>query len=177
LSRVCKKCNQEVPPGRCKVCQKEYSRLYAKRNPRQDYYKAYQRTEKRKAVAREYYQSDRFKSLYRERVKTDPLFALKCRLRSLLYHSIKGRFSLGTKAAKLLGADFETVQLHLISTAIKNYGKYFPNRKYHIDHIVPCSSASSCDELIPLQNYTNLQYLTPSDNLEKGHKLDWSINS
>ena len=73
--------------------------------------------------------------------------------------------------------DFATVHAYLIETAKKNYGgKYFPNRKYHIDHVIPNASAITEDDLIKLQHYTNLQYLYAKDNLQKSAKLDWDLS-
>ena len=43
--------------------------------------------------------------------------------------------------------------------------------EWHIDHIVPLSSANTEEELIRLCHYTNLQPLWAEDNLKKGGKL------
>lgn len=103
---------------------------------------------------------------------------MSCNLRGLLNKSItKQGFSKDTKTANLLGCDFETIQNHLILSAINNYGfLYSPFVKYEIDHIIPCSSATSEEELIKLQHYTNLQYLTEEDNINKSNKMDWNIS-
>jgi len=75
-----------------------------------------------------------------------------------------------SRTAQLLGADFNTVINHLIKTAIDTYGYYTDIKDYHIDHIMPCSSATTEEELIKLQHYTNLQLLTPEDNFKKSDK-------
>ena len=49
----------------------------------------------------------------------------------------------------------------------ENYGY----RGWHIDHIIPISSANNEEELIKLCHYTNLQPLWAVDNFKKGSKI------
>jgi hypothetical protein len=112
------------------------------------------------------------KFYHRKKRIIDPLFKLKENIRSLIINTLKLKgFKKTSKTFQLLGCTFEEVQAHLINTAIKRYNLYDPNFKYHIDHIIPCASAKTEEELIKLQYYTNLQYLTPEDNLRKGNKI------
>ena len=46
--------------------------------------------------------------------------------------------------------------------------------KWHIDHIIPLSTAITEEDVIRLCHYTNLQPLWAEDNLKKSNKLDWS---
>ena len=113
----------------------------------------------------------------RQRKADDPLFKLTCNIRNLINNAFKRQgFKKNTKTASILSCDFETLQAHLIQTAKNNYGgKYFPNRPYEIDHIIPVSSATTEEELLKLNHYSNLQLLYKQHNREKGDRLDWAL--
>jgi hypothetical protein len=118
---------------------------------------------------------EKVRSAYRryinKRILNDPFFKFKCRIRSLISQRIRRRgYTKQSRTHELLGASYEVVFEHLKATAIKNYGSYDPNIHYHIDHIVPVSSAKTEEELIRLQHYKNLQYLTPEDNIRKSNR-------
>jgi hypothetical protein len=193
MSKACSKCRIEKPTSEfnrrgsgfkshCRDCIRTQSAKYRLANPNKvkDWIKA--NPEKAKSAKDRYRRSNLRKvaeqtSKYQtSRKLRDPLFKLSCNLRSLIYNSLNSRgFRKSSKSAKLLGAPLEVVWSHLISTAIRNYGFYDPNVKYHIDHIIPCSVAANQEELETLQFYYNLQLLTPKDNLTKSNKLVYAI--
>jgi hypothetical protein len=43
-----------------------------------------------------------------------------------------------------------------------------PEGDYHLDHICCCAQARNEEELIKLQNYTNLRWMSAKENLSKG---------
>lgn len=71
-----------------------------------------------------------------------------------------------------IGCSIEFLKQHLESKFTKgmtwdNYGKF----GWHIDHIVPLSSAKTPEKLYKLCHYTNLQPLWAKDNLKKGNRI------
>lgn len=48
---------------------------------------------------------------------------------------------------------------------LDNYGEW------HLDHIIPISSAKTEEEVIKLNHYTNFQPLWAEDNWNKGNKI------
>jgi len=137
------------------------------------------REEKKELLAKqmkEYYETNKesireYKKLWiKEKRKNDTLFKLKDNIRSLIRESIKrnGCKKL-SKAESILGCSFEEFKSHLESKfeswmTWDNYGNpkdgiVAVNKSWDIDHIVPCSSAISEEELIELNHYTNLQPL------------------
>lgn len=107
------------------------------------------------------------------RFKTDPLYALQmtCR-RRILCAMAKGGYKKSTKTEKMLGCTFEEFKAYLESKF--EPGMTWENRGlygWHIDHIIPLSSAQDQDELEKLCHYTNMQPLWAKENYSKGSKL------
>lgn len=107
----------------------------------------------------------------RNRLKKDDLFLLKHRINSLIYFSISSRgYTKVSKVANILGCDYTTLKHHLESKFCN--GMSWENMGlWHIDHIIPSSSATNEQELLNLNNYLNLQPLWAVDNLRKSNKL------
>ena len=116
----------------------------------------------------------------RNRKASDPLFKLRCGLRTLLWQCFKTKgYKKGSKTSDILGTDYETVQQHLKDSFSRNYDVSWemkellaPDLALHIDHIIPISSAKTESEVYELNHYTNLQYLTAFDNISKGARYD-----
>ena len=77
---------------------------------------------------------------------------------------------------ELVGCDYETLKQHiekkwLPNMSWDNYG--FGDNKWHIDHILPCSSFDLTldEQQKKCFHYTNLQPLWQFDNLSKHNKI------
>jgi len=108
--------------------------------------------------------------VYSERYRDDALYKLDKCIRALVYRSLRGKKL--NKTEQYLGCSIEELKKYLeskwqLGMSWENYGRH----GWHIDHIVPSSSASSVEELVKLQNYCNLQPLWAKDNLRKGARL------
>lgn len=107
------------------------------------------------------------------RLKTDPLFAFRKTLRSRTNFAFRAQnIPKSSKTEAMLGCSWAGLQTHIESLFLPgmtwgNRGKY----GWHVDHVVPLSSAKNAEELVALCHYTNLQPLWAEDNLAKSNKL------
>lgn len=107
----------------------------------------------------------------KNRRKTDKLWQLKVNLRCRLNESLKvKRWNKRNSFKEYIGCSQLELKVHLESQFVgnmswDNYGKW------HIDHIIPLSSAKSVEEMYGLSHYTNLQPLWAIDNIIKGDKI------
>ena len=99
--------------------------------------------------------------------KTDPIFRAHDNLRKRLKKLLNGK-QLSTRS---VGCGRDQLKKHLESKF--QPGMTWDNHKFkgwHIDHIIPLSSAKTPEEMIKLNHYTNLQPLWWLDNIKKGGK-------
>jgi hypothetical protein len=129
--------------------------------------------EKRNKYSKEYRENNKeyYNEYQNNRKKTDPLFKLRCNLSTRIYIVLKNKNYIKSKRTlEMLGCDLHTAKAHLEKQFTK--GMTWDNQgKWHIDHIIPCTSAKTEEELIKLFHYTNLQPLWAFDNLSKGKKI------
>jgi hypothetical protein len=106
-----------------------------------------------------------------ERIKSNPKEYLKI----LMRRRIRGIFESKNSTKKLptetiVGCTFSELVSHLES--MFKDGMCWENQgKWHIDHIIPLSSAKNEQEIYNLCHYKNLQPLWAKDNLKKGKKI------
>ena len=110
-----------------------------------------------------------------ERLKSDPVFALRHRASCLVRQAIKSRdFAKSSTTFKIIGCTNNELREHLERQFLKgmswdNFGDW------HIDHIVPISSAKNEYEVISMNHFTNLRPMWARENLIKSNKMEYLI--
>jgi hypothetical protein len=107
----------------------------------------------------------------KERRKIDPLFVLTNNLRSRMYKFlITLNITKKNTTFEIVGCSPQELKEHLENKFVS--GMSWENRtEWHIDHIIPLSSAKTEEELYKLCHYTNLQPLWEEENLKKSNKI------
>ena len=76
----------------------------------------------------------------------------------------------GVELQEILGCSLEDFKNHISKQFVK--GMSWNNRnKWHLDHIIPISSAKNKEECLKLNNYQNFQPLWIKDNILKSNKI------
>ena len=179
-TKICSKCKQEkevcefnvrknrkgeiVLRGYCKSCHRDMSIKFISENP--DKYKKYRNTWYAK-------NSTNLIKKNKERRNSDLLYKLRIGIRTRMKMGLKHhKQKYNSKTIKLIGLDIPLLKKYLESKFQEgmtwdNYGLF----GWHIDHIIPLSSANSEEEFYKLCHYTNLQPLWAKDNLMKSNKI------
>lgn len=127
-----------------------------------------------RAKGREYARNNRDKinAHKLERLHSDPIFKMKERTRNMVRYALRsGGHHKNSHTADILGCDLDFFCEYLMETWEKNYGKPWNGEPYHIDHIVPLAAAKTEEDILRLCHYSNLQMLTPHDNLTKSDNI------
>ena len=167
--------NEEINAKRRLFLKENNERL--KQDQKNSYYKhrekrlEYQKNrrandELRKQINKKAYQAKK------KRLKTDSFFAFKHSIACLLRVTINRLEKIKkSKTKEILGCDWLTLKTHIERQFLK--GMTWENRsEWHIDHIIPISSAKTEEDVIKLNHYTNLRPLWVADNLRKSNKLE-----
>jgi hypothetical protein len=158
---------------------KEYAKEYNKKNKEKlkEYQKQYRI--KNKNYAKEYFKDNKekikkYQNEYKKnRLQNDNIFKFGFNLRCLIRGSFKrnnNKFKKNTKTENILGCTVEEFKNYILTKFTKkmtfeNYGKW------HLDHIIPISSAQTEEEVIRLNHYTNFQPMWAKENISKGNKI------
>lgn len=148
------------------------------RGKKLEYLKTYQQKNKLKLAnqQKQYYLKHKDKIIQKqcktekEKRKTNPLFNLQKRLTCRIRAAFKNKGWQKGASKTLLGTDWSNLKTYFESK-FKD-GMSWENRHlWHIDHIIPLSSATTEEQLIKLCHYTNLQPLWALDNIKKSNKF------
>jgi hypothetical protein len=108
----------------------------------------------------------------RKRRAEDPLFKLKDSIIGLIYHSIRKQgYKKNSKTENILGCSYETFK-SFIENKFQDGMTWENKGEWHLDHIIPISSATNEKEVYELNNYKNFQPLWSIDNLIKSNKFE-----
>jgi hypothetical protein len=109
----------------------------------------------------------------RERIKNDPLYKFKNNTRKLISGTFsRNNISKPKKTEDILGCSVDFFREYIAS--MFKHGMSFENHSrdgWHLDHIIPISSATTEEDVIKLNHYTNFQPLWAKDNLSKHNKI------
>jgi hypothetical protein len=154
--------------SRCGECEKERIRIYRLEHP-----------EKVKGTKKKWRDNNRGfvrqskSARHKLRKQIDPFYRAICNLRKRTSDYLK---QIGVKKDspmfKMIGCTPEEFRKYLENRFLEgmswdNYGLYV----WHIDHIIPISSAKTIEDVKRLCHYTNFQPLWAEDNLKKGDKM------
>jgi hypothetical protein len=109
----------------------------------------------------------------REKYVTNPVYRIRYSLKERVRVFLKSRkMQKNNKTFEMVGITPAELKEYLEKQfkegmSWDNYGLH----GWHIDHIIPISSAQTEEELFKLCHYTNLQPLWAIDNIKKGNKM------
>lgn len=160
---------------------REYERAIRNKNPERYKQQKAIRRKKNLSKVREqenasYYRNKRKKiqaqtRYQKQRSETDLIFRESKKIKNLVYQTFRERgYSKNSRAYNILGCTCEEFLKHIQGQFLE--GMNWDNRKkWHLDHIIPISSAKTYDEIIALNHYTNFQPLWAIDNIRKGNEI------
>jgi hypothetical protein len=182
-TKVCKKCSIEknvcefnkdkhAKDGlryRCRICtQNEYRNFYYNNLEKEiERQVNYQKNNNKQVNAKR-------RMRHKDRYDNDLLYKIKCNFRNRVKLFLKSKnFNIKiNNTFKIVGCTPEELKIYIESKFTN--GMTWENYKHngwHIDHIVPISSAKNEEEIFKLCHYTNLQPLWCDENYKKSNKI------
>lgn len=107
----------------------------------------------------------------KNRLSKDPLYKLSSSIRNRIGLSFKRNgYTKNSSTYEILGCSFEDFKLYL-QYLFKDGMSWENQGEWHLDHIIPVSSAQTEEEIIKLNHYKNFQPLWAEDNIRKSNKI------
>lgn len=175
---------------KCKECRRDYHNNYnnLNRKKKNESHKKYYWNNREKELLRSKKKHDKNKEkekIYRKnnrkkisereknRYHNDPLFKIKTNIRNRLKLFLKSKsITKRNTTLQIVGASPEVIKEHIEKQfkegmTWENYGL----TGWHIDHIIPLSSAKTEEDVYRLAHYTNLQPLWSEENYKKSNNI------
>jgi hypothetical protein len=151
----------------------EYNKQYYLANKEKLTKQNKQYKEANKEKIKQYLQSNKEKlnQYYKKRHSTDSIFKFKFNVRNLIKNSFKRtNHRKATRTEQILGCSLDFFKVYISNQfqkgmSLDNHGKW------HLDHIIPLATATTEEDVIRLNHYTNFQPLWADDNLKKSNKI------
>ena len=177
MNKICSKCGIEKPlddfhnrknvkDGKrpnCKICAKSYNFEYSSQPEIKEKKKIYEQNYTLKNIDKI---RSRRNQWFKNRSDNDVLFKLGRNLRNRISKFLIER---NKRTEEILGITLEEFKIYL-ETQFEDGMTWNKRGEWHIDHIIPLSSAKTEDEIYKLCHYTNLQPLWALDNIIKSNK-------
>jgi hypothetical protein len=102
----------------------------------------------------------------------DPFYRFQHNIGTLIRKTIRdGGYSKESRSCEILGCSFEFFKAYIEQRFLPGMG-WHNRSEWHLDHIIPVSSAKTERELLKLNRYTNFRPLWAKDNLSKKNKTN-----
>ncbi len=168
------KCGKYGRKAKCKECRNAYKKAYDQSEAGKAYKKAYNQSEAGKAAKKAYRESEagkaKRKAYMKNRRHNDPVFKLRCRLRSGFCDWIKGNTKT-CRTEQYVGCTYKELLDHLESQFEE--GMTWENQgEWHIDHFKAQSRFDPTieEEAFKCWHYTNLQPMWAEINIKHSDK-------
>jgi len=111
---------------------------------------------------------------YKRKIK-EPVYAMASRVKKSIINSLnESGFKKMLPTMHILGCSKDEFKNHIERQFTK--GMTWENRReWHIDHIIPISTAKTEADVIALSHFTNLRPLWAKDNIKKSNKMLYLI--
>ena len=159
FSSQCKNCA-------CALTKKRYKEY---KNHISDYRKLYYLKNKNKIIKHQIENA-------KKRIKSDAIFKLKQNTRNRIRASITSNgYTKKSRTHEILGCDFEFFKQHIERQFLPGMTWEKLGSEIHIDHIIPLASATTEEEVIALNHFTNLRPCWAVENLRKSDSIEFLI--
>lgn len=103
----------------------------------------------------------------RKRIREDPIYCIIQRVRARIGAALReGNFTKNSTTQQIIGCTWSEFKTHIERQFLQNM-TWGDRDAWHIDHIIPLSTAKTEADVIALNHFTNLRPLWAKDNIAK----------